>query len=76
MLQKLRLSACGAVVGVAILLLSGASARCEDDEWTVAADPKNFSATVTFASDYVFRGVSQTDNNKPAVQGSFDYKHR
>ena len=74
MLQKLRLSACGAVVGLAILLLNGMSARGEDDWWTVATDPKNFSATATFASDYVFRGVSQTDN-KPAVQGSFDYKH-
>ena len=74
MLQKLRLSACGAVVGLAILLLNGTSARGEDDWWAVATDPKNFSATGTFASDYVFRGVSQTDN-KPAVQGSFDYKH-
>jgi len=39
-----------------------------------ALDPENFSATLTFTSDYVFRGVSQTDE-KPAIQGSFDYAH-
>jgi uncharacterized protein (TIGR02001 family) len=42
-----------------------------EDGWAEATDPKNFSATVAFATDYVFRGISQTDN-KPAVQGSFD----
>lgn len=37
-------------------------------------DLENFSATFTLATDYVFRGVSQTDS-KPAVQGSLDYAH-
>ncbi|RPJ77056.1 MAG: hypothetical protein EHM15_00950 [Desulfobacteraceae bacterium] len=45
-----------------------------EDGWRQTTNPENFSATLTFATDYVFRGVSQTDN-KPAVQGSFDYKH-
>jgi uncharacterized protein (TIGR02001 family) len=35
---------------------------------------KNFSASATIASDYVFRGLSQTDED-PALQASFDYKH-
>jgi uncharacterized protein (TIGR02001 family) len=35
---------------------------------------KNFGASVTLTTDYVFRGVSQTDE-EPAIQGSFDYKH-
>jgi uncharacterized protein (TIGR02001 family) len=35
---------------------------------------KNFGASLTLASDYVFRGISQTDQ-EPAVQGSFTYKH-
>lgn len=35
---------------------------------------KNFSATAAITSDYVFRGLSQTDED-PAVQVSFDYKH-
>lgn len=31
-----------------------------------------FSGTVALTTDYVFRGLTQTDTN-PAVQGSFDY---
>lgn len=33
-----------------------------------------FSATTMLASDYVFRGISNTDGD-PAVQGSLDYEH-
>ena len=39
-----------------------------------AFDASNFSATVTGVSDYLFRGISQTDSNF-AIQGSFDYAH-
>jgi uncharacterized protein (TIGR02001 family) len=35
---------------------------------------KYFSGTATLTSDYVFRGISQNDED-PAVQASFDYKH-
>lgn len=35
-------------------------------------DDENFSGNVSIATDYVFRGISQTDSN-PAVQGGFDY---
>lgn len=35
---------------------------------------KNFSGTAAITSDYVFRGLSQTDEN-PALQVGFDYKH-
>jgi uncharacterized protein (TIGR02001 family) len=38
----------------------------------VGAANAEVSATISLTSDYVFRGVSQTDNG-PAVQGSFDY---
>lgn len=34
--------------------------------------PGEFTATVTLGSDYLYRGISQTDEN-PAIQGSFDY---
>lgn len=50
---------CGAA-GIALLALSGA-AQAEEFTW---------SATATGTSDYVFRGVSQSDND-PAIQGSF-----
>ena len=35
---------------------------------------KNFGASVALTTDYVYRGVSQTDENW-AIQGSFDYGH-
>lgn len=38
------------------------------------ASPHTFSANITLASDYVFRGVSQTQNG-PAIQGGVDYTH-
>lgn len=34
----------------------------------------DFSANVAITSDYVWRGVSQTDSN-PAIQGGFDAEH-
>lgn len=36
--------------------------------------PGDLTATVTFATDYVFRGISQTDSG-PAVQGAIDYAY-
>jgi len=33
-----------------------------------------FSATTTLTTDYVFRGISNTDGD-PAIQGSLDYEH-
>ncbi len=36
--------------------------------------PHSLSANVSLTSDYVFRGVSQTQNG-PAIQGGFDYAH-
>ena len=36
--------------------------------------PYSFTGNVTLASDYLFRGQSQTDNN-PTIQGGFDFAH-
>ncbi len=36
--------------------------------------PHSFTGNVTLASDYLFRGLSQTDNG-PTIQGGFDYAH-
>lgn len=38
------------------------------------ASPHTFTGNVGLVSDYVFRGLSQT-NGKPAIQGGFDYSH-
>lgn len=57
---------------VAIALLATSSlALAEDDSfhgWT-------HSASVALTTDYVWRGISQT-NNDPAIQGSFDLAHK
>jgi len=39
-----------------------------------AASPHTVTANMTVASDYRFRGISQT-NGKPAIQGGIDYGH-
>jgi uncharacterized protein (TIGR02001 family) len=39
-----------------------------------AAAPSPITGNFTLATDYIFRGVSQTMSN-PAVQGGFDYAH-
>lgn len=39
-----------------------------------AAATSPISANVTLASEYVYRGISQT-REKPAIQGGFDYAH-
>lgn len=36
--------------------------------------PHTFTANVGLVSDYLYRGISQT-NAKPAIQGGFDYAH-
>jgi len=41
----------------------------------VAADsPHSFTGNVTLASEYLYRGITQT-NRDPALQGGFDYAH-
>lgn len=41
----------------------------------LAADPAPFTGNITLASDYKFRGFTQT-NYKPALQGGFDYTNK
>jgi len=41
---------------------------------TTSVAQAEISANVAMASDYVFRGLSQTDNQM-ALQGGFDYEH-
>ena len=55
----------------AVILLSNAPLTYAGDADQPAAA---FSGTLDMVSDYVFRGVTQSDEH-PAVQGSFDYEH-
>lgn len=58
---------CAAVLGAGLGLHGAAYA----DE---AASPHTFSSNVGFFSNYVFRGMTYTQN-RPALQGGFDYAH-
>lgn len=39
------------------------------------SSPYTVTGNVTLATQYIFRGLTQT-NSKPAIQGGFDYSHR
>lgn len=59
-------------------LLSAAAVTCFTVSGAYAQEdigqaiPGDLSANVTIASDYIYRGISQTDET-PAIQGGFDY---
>lgn len=71
MRRKLRIMGMAVLVGITA---AGLSFGQEKQEESGILALKNFSATASITSDYVFRGLSQTDED-PAVQASFDYKH-
>jgi uncharacterized protein (TIGR02001 family) len=71
MLNNTRLLAAGALAGVIAISQSAFAEEAPKKDPTDVI-PGTISATVTAASNYLFRGISQTDNI-PAVQGSFDY---
>ncbi len=66
MMIKKSLSKLSCVIATA-LVVSAPVASAEDS-------PHVISSTVTFTTDYMFRGVSQTDR-LPAAQGSIDYTY-
>ena len=60
-------------LGAALMLAWAGSAQAGEDE-LISTDsfPGSFSANVGLFTDYLFRGISQTDEG-PAIQGGFDY---
>ena len=56
------------------LLLMGAATADESAGGDAAASPHTFSANVGLFSEYVFRGITNS-NEGPAIQGGFDYAH-
>src|SRR5574340_1096378 len=54
---------------LAVLAAPGAALAAD-----ATASPHMFSANVGLATDYIFRGISQTSHN-PALQGGIDYMH-
>ena len=69
--MKLISRALGALVVSCATFAVGGAAMAQDDE---ASGPISFSANVTLATDYRFRGISQTENDL-ALQGGFDASH-
>lgn len=57
---------------VALALVGAFAAPVVAEE--APASPHTFTGNVGFVSDYIFRGISQTQH-KPALQGGFDYSH-
>src|SRR5574341_1330912 len=55
-------------------LVGGAFAAANASAADAPASPHTFTGNVTIASEYIYRGIGQT-NRKPALQGGFDYSH-
>jgi uncharacterized protein (TIGR02001 family) len=64
-----------AISAAAVALLAGltTTAAFAADE-PAAPEVSPVTANVTVASSYIYRGITQS-NNKPAIQGGFDYAH-
>ena len=63
-----------AISAAAVALLSGVATTAAFAEEAAAPEVSPVTANVTVASNYIYRGLTQT-NNKPAIQGGFDYAH-
>lgn len=63
-----QISAMTVAGGIAVMAVAPLSAA------EIAGIPGTFSANVGFVSEYLFRGITQTDD-APAIQGGFDYEY-
>lgn len=63
-----------AISAAAVALLAGLSTAAFAADEPAAPEVSPITANVTVASSYIYRGITQT-NNKPAIQGGFDYAH-
>ncbi len=61
-------------ISAAAALLSGVATTAAFAADAPAPEVSPITANVTVASNYIYRGLTQT-NNKPAIQGGFDYAH-
>jgi len=63
-----------AISAAAVALLSGVATTAAFAADEPAPEVSPITANVTVTSNYIYRGLTQT-NNKPAIQGGFDYAH-
>ena len=59
---------------IALALVAAFAAPAFADDAAPAPEAKPFTANVGLTSDYIFRGISQSQH-KTAIQGGFDYAH-
>ena len=77
-LRKL-VSFCG-TAGIALLALSGSAVADGYEQYSAPPPPADegrkfiYSFNIAGTSDYVFRGISQTDND-PTIQGGLDFSY-
>jgi uncharacterized protein (TIGR02001 family) len=62
------------VIASALLAACAALPSLASAEDAAPAPEHTFTSNVTLASEYIYRGIGQT-NRKPAIQGGFDYAH-
>ncbi len=67
-------TAAGVVTLLGGLLLVGVAPAAEEATAETPISPHTFSANVGLFSEYVFRGITNS-NEGPAIQGGFDYAH-
>lgn len=66
---------CRLAIVMAIVCISGPAISAAQGPEVMAEDSAhNFSANVALSTDYLFRGISQTDGD-PAISGGFDYAY-
>ncbi len=72
--KKMRVNPTVVSLCSALLLLgsAGTSWAQEEEGPSGPLDPASFSSTLTFTTNYTFRGTTFS-NNEPAIQGSFDW---
>ena len=71
---KLLVAILGALFALPALAEEAAVTQHKEDIHVIPASAHTVTSNVSLVSDYIYRGISQT-NSKPAIQGGFDYAH-
>lgn len=71
---KLFVAVLGTLLALSVLAEEAAVTQHKEDIHVIPASAHTVTGNVSLASDYIYRGISQT-NGRPAIQGGFDYAH-
>ena len=72
--NKLLVAVLGALFALPALGEEIEATKHKEDQHAIPAAEHTFTGNVTFTTQYIYRGLSQT-NGKPAIQGGLDYAH-